>query len=60
MDSLINEKKAAGILGCSTATLQQWRHYGKPPNYVKVGRLVRYREKDLQQFVESQVREGCL
>lgn len=51
---LLNTKEAAGILGKSPNTLVIWRctgAYDLP--YVKVGGSVRYREEDLDAFIEA-------
>ena len=47
-------RKAADFLGISKETLAMWRctkRYALP--YIKVGRLVKYREADLVAFLES-------
>jgi len=53
MNRMIDEKEAGEYLGCSVAALQKWRLLGKGPAYVKVGRLVRYREADLVAFLDA-------
>jgi hypothetical protein len=40
----------------STRTLQRWRLEGVGPTYVKLGRLVRYRQTDLDSFLEERTR----
>ncbi len=37
----------------SPRTLERWRHEGKGPSYVVVGRRVGYTEKALREFVEA-------
>lgn len=49
----VDERQAALITGFSVKGLQQRRWLGKPPTYLKVGRLVRYRVSDLEQFLDS-------
>ena len=49
----VDERQAAVITGFSVKGLQQRRWLGKPPTYLKVGRLVRYRISDLEQFLDS-------
>ncbi len=49
----VDERQAAVITGFSVKGLQQRRWLGKPPTYLKVGRLVRYRVSDLEQFLDS-------
>lgn len=50
---IVNEEQAAMITGFTVKGLQQRRWLGKPPTYLKVGRLVRYRISDLEQFLDS-------
>lgn len=49
----VGEERASEITGLAVRTLQQRRWLGKPPVYLKVGRLVRYRVSDLEQFLDS-------
>ena len=48
-----NEKEAAEMLGCTVSALRKWRLLGRGPTYCKVGRLVRYAESDLQEFLAA-------
>lgn len=48
-----NTREAAEYLGIKKTTLEAWRCRGGCPRYVKLGRAVRYRVKDLDQFVEE-------
>jgi hypothetical protein len=50
---LYDERAAARIISCSVALLRKWRLFREGPNYVKVGRLVRYRQEDLAAFLDS-------
>ena len=49
----VDERQAAIITGFTVKGLQQRRWLGKPPTYLKIGRLVRYRVSDLEQFLDS-------
>ena len=49
----VDERQAAVITGFSVKGLQQRRWLGKPPTYLKVGRLVRYRISDLMDYLDS-------
>ena len=49
----VDERQAAVITGFTVKGLQQRRWLGKPPTYLKVGRLIRYRLRDLEQFLDS-------
>lgn len=49
-------KQAAEYLGVSTGTLEVWRSNKRYPlPYYKIGRLVKYRQSDLDAFLESRV-----
>lgn len=51
-------KEAAEILGVREETLAAWRCTKRYPlSYVKIGRKVFYRGKDLEKFIESRVVE---
>ncbi len=56
MTTLLDRKQAAHILGVSEGTLANWHCSGlrKVP-CVKIGARIRYREKDLERWIESQV-----
>lgn len=55
-EQLINENQAAGFLGYTIRALQNWRHRGGGPKFVKVSqRSVRYRRKDLIQWAEKNI-----
>ncbi len=45
------EKYTAKYLGLSPRTLQCWRLQGTGPNYIKMGRSVRYSLSDCKEFI---------
>ncbi len=51
--NLLNEREAAGVIACSVALLRKWRLFDQGPAYCKIGRLVRYRQEDLNSFLDS-------
>lgn len=51
--TILNEEQSAKVLGCSVALLRKWRLFREGPSYVKIGRLVRYRQEDLDAFLDS-------
>jgi len=57
MDELFSIKDAAKFLGCSEAMLRKWLHQRKLPN-VKVGRLTRIRQSDLEAWVRLGLQPG--
>jgi predicted DNA-binding transcriptional regulator AlpA len=53
---LIDEKEAARYLRLSVQTLRNWRAQHRPPNYVRLGRAIRYDIAELEDFIrESRV-----
>lgn len=53
-DPLLTEAQAAEFLGVKPASLQVWRSTKRYQlAYIKVGRLVRYRQSALQAFLAS-------
>jgi predicted DNA-binding transcriptional regulator AlpA len=56
MDSLLNQKQAAHVLGMSVRTLERHRVAGTGPRWARLGRLVRYRQSDLDAWVERNLR----
>lgn len=48
-------KQAARYLGVSPRTLEDWRQTGGGPRFLKLGRAVRYRIKELDQFAEERL-----
>jgi hypothetical protein len=52
-DHYVNDIEASKILAVSPQTLRNYRHLGKGPACSKRGRMVRYRVKDLLDFMEE-------
>ena len=48
---LLDPEQAATFLQLSSRTLAKWRSIGRGPAYVKVGRLPRYRQSDLDNYL---------
>ena len=57
LPKLLTEEEAAAAIGVRRTTMQAWRvtHRVFLP-WIKVGRLVRYREADVLAFLESRLR----
>ena len=49
----LTERDAAVRLGLKVATLRAWRHHGKGPPFVRLGRAVRYLSNDLEEFLRA-------
>lgn len=53
LDDLLLPKQTAQILRVTTGTLSVWRSTGRYPlKYVKVGRWVLYRYRDILEFID--------
>ena len=51
--SLLCEKEVARIIGCSIFKLQKDRRQGSPIPFIKVGRSVRYRLRDIEIYLNN-------
>jgi excisionase family DNA binding protein len=49
----LTETQVAEQLGLSVATLRAWRHRGRGPRFLRLGRAVRYLPADLEEFVRA-------
>src|SRR5690606_15901439 len=52
---LLTVQELADYLGVPVATLYQWRHRREGPPGFRVGRRVRYRWSDVQEWIEHQL-----
>ena len=55
----VRDKEAASFLGVSAHTLRAWRSRGKPsgPTVTRMGRMVMYSVKELEQFMKQRTVE---
>jgi len=53
---LLDEQEVSRRLSVSVNTLRYWRACGDGPNYVKLGRLVRYDAAALEKFIVRNLR----
>jgi excisionase family DNA binding protein len=58
MNTLFSQDEAARQLGLSVRSLERHRVAGTGPRFVKLGRLVRYREEDLTTWIEAGLRSS--
>ena len=58
MNRLLDQREAARILGVSVRTLERLRVTGAGPQFCLLGRLVRYRECDLEEWVCDSLRKS--
>ncbi len=57
MDLLTTEETAA-LLRTPPGSLRYWRHVGKGPSWVRIGRRVLYRRADVEAWVAQQPMTG--
>lgn len=54
LEKLLTPQEAAAILGISRGTLEVWRSTGRYDlRYIKVGRRVMYRARDVEAFIDN-------
>jgi predicted DNA-binding transcriptional regulator AlpA len=58
MDPLLDQKTTAKLLGLSVRTLERHRLAGTGPRYARLGRLIRYRQDDLQEWIDRNLRNS--
>jgi excisionase family DNA binding protein len=57
MDRLYTPEEMSELLGVKLSTIYQWTHIGYIPHF-KLGRFVRFRERDVDRWLESRLRNG--
>jgi excisionase family DNA binding protein len=55
LDQLLTPTELAGYLGVPVATLYAWRHHRQGPPSFKAGRHLRYRLRDVEQWISSRI-----
>jgi hypothetical protein len=55
MNQAVNETEASKILSIAVKTLRNWRFKKRGPDYMKLGKAVRYRTDDLTQYMEENI-----
>jgi excisionase family DNA binding protein len=50
---LLTSEQVSELLQVNANTLVQWRYRGKGPSFVKVGRLVRYRNSEIMEWIRD-------
>ena len=54
LDRFFTPKQLAAYLGSSVSALSQYRAQGTGPEYYKIGRAVRYRLSEVNEWLEQQ------
>jgi predicted DNA-binding transcriptional regulator AlpA len=53
-DTPKTNEEAAAIIRVKPTTLIAWRHQGRGPKYLKIGRSCFYRESDIREWLDAQ------
>jgi hypothetical protein len=56
--TMLTSAQTATLIGVRPSTLEIWRIQGKGPAYLKIGRLVRYIEIDVVNWLREQARSS--
>jgi predicted DNA-binding transcriptional regulator AlpA len=51
----IAERDAAAYIAFTSAALRAWRRQGRGPAFIRIGRSVRYRVRDLDAWLDAHV-----
>ena len=53
-DIPMTQEQAAVVIGVKPTTLAAWRHFGRGPKYLKIGRSCFYRRDDIETWMDAQ------
>jgi predicted DNA-binding transcriptional regulator AlpA len=53
-ERLLSQEEAAVVIGVKPPTLAMWRHQGKGPRFLKLGRSCFYRPRDIETWLDEQ------
>jgi len=56
LEPLLTESQTAERIAIPVSTLRYWRSTGEGPNFVKIGKYVRYDPSTLERFIQQNVR----
>lgn len=54
---LLNEHEVADRLGCTVACLRRWRREKRGIPFVRISRLVKYRDEDVESFILNNIQD---
>jgi len=57
LPELLTETQVSTMFNIAVNTLRYWRQCGEGPNYIKMGRLVRYHAAELESYIQ---RKTCV
>ena len=47
----VTERETSKLMAVSVAALRRWRREHRGPPFLKIGRMVRYRRQDIEEFL---------
>ena len=53
VEKLLTRRECAKLLGVSVASLHTWTKLGRAPKRLRIGRQIRYRERDVLAWLEA-------
>lgn len=53
IESLLKENEVAKILNISVVKIRLLRRFGGGPDFIRIGKAVRYRRDDIRRFIDS-------
>ena len=53
IQSLLTEGEVSKFINVCLTTLWRWRRDGIGPKYQRIGRMIRYRQEDVQAWIDS-------
>lgn len=59
-DELMTTEEVASFLRVPKATLYAWRHAGRGPIALRVGRHLRFRRRDVERWLNEQQSNGAV
>lgn len=57
METLMDKKQLAELLSVSVKTIDLWMSQGKGPRPVRIGKLVRFKQSDVEAFIQQLTEE---
>ena len=58
METLLNPHEAAAALRLSQHTLKKLRVSGRGPKFIRANRSIRYRQSDIEEWLDGRVRQS--
>ena len=54
-DHVLSLEQASQYLGVSQAAIRTWKRNGKAPAFFRAGKLLRFRKRDLDKWIEARL-----